>query len=136
MPNRIPNKIQGRADVMPSTLNEEERTVEVVFGTETPVRMWDWDLGDFMEIMSFDESHIRWDRFDNGAPVLDNHQRYNGTKGVLGVIDSYRVEDGKGIAVLRFSKREDVEPTCLCRKVYICHFNNRFRVSYCRVKTS
>lgn len=108
--NKIPNNIQGRAMVQPSTLNEEERTVEVVFGTDAPVRMYDWEIGEFMEIMSFDEGHIRWDRFENGAPVLDNHNRYNGTKGVLGKVENYRVEDGKGIATLRFSKREEVEP--------------------------
>lgn len=96
--------------VQPSTLNEDNRTVEVVFGTDTPVRMYNWDIGEFMEIMSFEDGHVRWNRFDSGAPVLDNHNRYNGARGVLGKVENYRVEGGKGIATLRFSKREDVEP--------------------------
>ena len=62
----IPNQIQGRAMVQPSTLNEENRTVEVIFGTDTPVRMYNWDIGEFMEIMSFEDGHVRWNRFDNG----------------------------------------------------------------------
>lgn len=106
----IPNQIQGRAMVQPSTLNEENRTVEVIFGTDTPVRMYNWDIGEFMEIMSFEDGHVRWNRFDNGAPVLDNHNRYKGARGVLGKVENYRTENGKGIATLRFSKRDDVEP--------------------------
>lgn len=106
----IPNQIQGRAMVQPKTLNEDDRTVEVIFGTDTPVRMWNWDIGEFMEIMSFEDGHVRWNRFDNGAPVLDNHNRYNGARGVLGKVENYRTENGQGIATLRFSKREDVEP--------------------------
>jgi len=102
-------ELQARAAFVPSTVNEEERTVEVVFGTDTPVRMYDWDMGEFMEIMDFSEGSVRWDRFDNGAPLLDNHNRYEGAKGVLGKVDEYRTEDGKGIAKLRFSNREDVK---------------------------
>jgi len=101
-------ELQARAAFVPSTLNDETRTVEVVFGTDTPVRMYDWDMGEFMEIMDFSEGSVRWTRFDNGAPVLDNHDRYSGAKGVLGKVESYRTEDGKGVATLRFSNREDV----------------------------
>jgi hypothetical protein len=108
MKERKVGELRARAEFSPSTINEEERTVEVVFGTDSPVRMFDWDIGEFMEVMSFDEGHVRWNRFDNGAPVLDNHNRYSGAKGVLGKVESYRTENGKGIANLRFSKREDV----------------------------
>jgi len=102
-------KLNARAAFVPSTLNDEQRTVEVIFGTDTPVRMYDWDMGEFMEIMDFSEGSVRWDRFKNGAPVLDNHNRYEGAKGTLGVVESYRTEDGKGIATLRFSARDEVK---------------------------
>lgn len=100
-----------RAAFDPQTLNIESRTVEVVFATETPVRMWNWQIGEFDEILSMDPANVRMDRLKNGIPLLDNHRRYEGTKGVLGVVESATFSNGEGRATVRFSKREDVEST-------------------------
>ena len=107
-----PNKIQSmktRAAFAPSTLVEEDRTVEVIFGTDAEVRMSDWEIGQYMESMSFEEGHVRWERLNSGAPLLDNHNGYKGTRGVLGVIERAWGEGGVGKAVIRFSKQEDGE---------------------------
>jgi len=107
-----PNKIQSmktRAAFAPSTLVEEDRTVEVIFGTDAEVRMSDWEIGQYMESMSFEEGHVRWERLNSGAPLLDNHDSYKGTRGVLGVIERAWGEGGVGKAVIRFSKQEDGE---------------------------
>ena len=98
-----------RAAFSPDTVIEDKRTVDVVFGTDTPVRMWNWDIGDFMEEMSFDAGHVRFERLNGGAPLLDNHDSYKGTKGVLGVVERAWSEGGKGYATVRFSKQEDGE---------------------------
>lgn len=99
--------LSTRAAMMPSTVNEENMTVDVVFGTDAPVRMWNWDIGDFMESMSFDEGHIRWARLQNGAPLLDNHSSHKGTSDVIGVVERAWAEGGKGYATIRFDKGED-----------------------------
>lgn len=97
--------LHTRADVSKSSINLERRTVEVVFGTDTPVQMYDWDLGRYMEVLSFDPAHVRLDRANAGSPVLDMHDRYE----QIGVIENARIENGKGIATLRFSKNKDAE---------------------------
>ena len=102
-----------RADVQPATLNEEKRTVEVVFATDTPVltsgRVSNWEP--FKEVLSFDNAHVRMDRLNNGAPVLDNHDRYGGVRTVLGVVENPTIDPvtRTGKATLRFSKRSEVE---------------------------
>ena len=99
--------LSTRAGMVPSKANEENMTVDVVFGTDAPVRMWNWDIGDFMESMSFDEGHIRWARLQNGAPLLDNHSSHKGTSDVIGVVERAWAEGGKGYATIRFDKGED-----------------------------
>ncbi len=101
--------MKTRAAFAPSTLVEEDRTVEVIFGTDAEVRMSDWEIGQYMESMSFEEGHVRWERLNSGAPLLDNHNGYKGTRGVLGVIERAWGEGGVGKAIIRFSKQEDGE---------------------------
>lgn len=105
------NPISRRALFDPQTLNEDKRTVDVVFATNTPTRMWSWNVGEFEETLSMDPAHIRTARLDSGAPVLDNHNRWSGTKGVLGVVEGYSFSNGEARATLRFSDREEVQGT-------------------------
>lgn len=102
--------MQTRAMFDPATLNAEQRTVEVTFATDTPVRMSSWMDGPYDEILSFDPGHVRWDRINSGAPLLDNHDKWRGVGGVLGIVERAWTDDNKkGRAIVRFSKREDVE---------------------------
>lgn len=106
--------IYGRALFDSKTLNKEARTVEVVFATETPVRQaaYSWDGVEYYdEILSMQAAHVRMQRLENGAPLLDNHNRWEGTKAVLGVVEKAWLSGTEGRAVVRFSKRDDVEPT-------------------------
>lgn len=108
-PTRQIEDLSIRASFAPKTLDKEKRTIDVVFATDTPCRMFSWEDGAIEEILSFEPGHVRLDRLNGGAPVLDNHSRYEGTRAVLGVVENARIEGGKGVATLRFSKREDVE---------------------------
>lgn len=103
-----------RARVEADSVNVAERTINVVFATDTPVLTWDYQIGDYYEVLSFDASHMRLDRINSSAPVLDSHQRWDGVKSGLGVVvpGSVKVDSIKreATATLRFSKREDVEP--------------------------
>ena len=99
------------AQFVPTSLNDENRTIDVVFATETPVRTYSWEDGAVNEVLSMDATNIRWDRINGGAPVLDNHDRSKGTRGQLGTIENARIENGTAVATLRFSKRADVTDT-------------------------
>src|SRR5579864_2168364 len=78
-----------------STINEKDRTVEVSFSSETPVRNW---FGN--EILSHDPKNVRMGRFKSGtAPLLFNHN----PNSHIGVIDRASIDDDKvGRAKVRF----------------------------------
>lgn len=101
--------IYGRALFDSATINKEARTVDVVFATDTPVRMYGWD-GPFDEILSMKPEHVRMERINSGAPLLNNHIRYEGVLGVLGVVENATLKGKEARATVRFSKRADVEP--------------------------
>lgn len=99
------------ARFMDNTYNKENRTIEVVFATEQPVKRYDWWEGKhYNEILDFNPKSVRLGRLENGAPLLNNHKMYGDLKDVLGVVEDVRIEGKKGIATVRFSEREDVEP--------------------------
>lgn len=101
-----------RAEVMPSTLNDENRSVQVVFATATPVRRFDWNnWREFEEILSMDPKHIRMGRADNGLPVFDNHSHYSGQRGQIGIAEeiSFDVKSEEGSSTIRFSKKDLAE---------------------------
>lgn len=98
-----------RAMFQPSTIDEDARTIEVVFATETPVARWTWDDGEVKEVLECASGAVRMERLDNGAPFLNSHSRYR-INDVLGVVESAQVVNGEARATVRFSKRKDVEP--------------------------
>lgn len=98
-----------RAAIEPTTLDEKARTVDVVWSTGAAVRRFDWWREVYFdEVLSMDARHVRLERLNQGAPTLDSHSRYGGVSAVIGVVESARLEGGKGVAKLRFSEREDV----------------------------
>ena len=105
--------IVTRADNYVTSVNEEARTIDVVFATEHPVRRYDWrNDREFMEVLSFNPSHVDMGRMEKGvAPVLDNHDSWNGARGAIGVVDSASLEESQGLATLRFAKTKDVDNT-------------------------
>lgn len=98
---------------LPKTMDEEKRTVELVFTTSKPVRMIGWTekgLEEFKETLSMDPEHVDLDRMKKGAPLLNSHNRYGGLKEQLGVVEDTWTEGDKLHGRVRFSRREDVEP--------------------------
>lgn len=101
------------ASVQKSSIDVEKRTAELTFTTDAPAQMarWKgWDIEYFMEVLSMDKKHVRLDRLKKGGPLLNSHQRFNGLSDQIGVVEDARLEETKGIATVRFSKREDVQP--------------------------
>jgi len=98
----------------PMTVNEKDRTVDVTFATETPVMDRDWNIsprqdGYFNEILSCDPKHIRMERMQSGAPVLDTHNKWS-LSAILGVVERCDVSNNRCDATIRFSDRAEVEP--------------------------
>lgn len=81
-------------------VNAEARTAELSFSSESPVERW---YG--REILSHQPGACRLGRLQSGAPLLVNHD----PEDHVGVIDSARIENGVGRAVVRFSRTEDGE---------------------------
>lgn len=82
------------------TVDEEARTVELSFSSEYPVERW---FG--MEILSHRSGAVRMTRFESNASALVNHDWDD----LVGVIESARIENGKGKAVVRFGTSERAE---------------------------
>lgn len=105
-----PFGLQMRAAFSPGTINTEDRTVEVIFGSDKPVRMFTWEYGVINEELSFDKAHVRMGRLNGGAPVLDNHDAYGSVLDtVVGVVEKAWLDGKKGYASIRFAKNEKAQ---------------------------
>ncbi len=100
-------KLSTRAIFQPETLNEEKRTVDVVFSTGAPVRRSTFFGQTFIEELEITPKSVKLDRFKNGAPVLKDHK--NSIDSIVGVVESARVVKNELIGTVRFSKRQEAE---------------------------
>ena len=101
-----------RADVRPDSIDEDARTVEVVFSTGAGVMRHDWRSDTkYIETLSLKPSAVRLERLNSGAPFLNTHSNVD-LGSVLGVVEpgTAKVTGTRGLATIRFSRREDVEP--------------------------
>lgn len=109
----------GKGDLearfMPKTLDKEARTVEVVFSTGARVRRFSFWEGSYEEELSLKRSHVRLERLNAGAAVLNNHSAYS-LRDVIGVVEKASIRknektgENEALATLRLSGREDVAP--------------------------
>jgi len=109
MPGIVRRKLEEnhvRAIVDVATFNEKDRTVEVVFATEAEVVRYGWD-GKYIEVLDCNETSVRLERLNSGAPVLDNHSAYS-LKNQIGVVVRAWVSANECRALLRFSDRDDI----------------------------
>lgn len=97
----VTREMSIRAD----TVNEEARTVDVIWSTGAPVRRRDWWSGTtFIETLNLEPAAVRLDRLNSGgAPVLPNHDAWD-VDDQLGVVvaGSARVDGAEATATLRF----------------------------------
>jgi hypothetical protein len=101
-----------RAAVMPASIDEEARTVELVWSTGADVQRSEWWSGKrFIERLSLKAEHIRLDRLNGGAPLLDAHMSWSVRDQIGAVVpDTAKITRKEGRAIVRFSSRDDVEP--------------------------
>jgi hypothetical protein len=99
------------AALVPSSLDVTGRTIDVVWTTGAQVRRHGfWDDEPWLEELSLAPGAVDLARLNAGASVLDSHRAYAGLRAVLGAVEpgSARIEDGRGLARLRFSQRAEV----------------------------
>lgn len=93
-----------------ATVNVEQRTVEVVWSTGAKVRRFDFNAWRYYdESLSMLPEHCQLGRLNGGAAVLNTHQQWD-LEDQIGVVEKAWLDNGEGRAILRFSKRDDVEP--------------------------
>ena len=97
-----------RAAVRPGSVDVDARTVELTWTTGAKGRRWSWDVGSYMEELEVSDAAVRLDRLNNGAPFLNAHNSYD-LDDVIGVVEKAWIDGSEGRALVRFSKRDDVE---------------------------
>jgi len=102
--------LRRAAEFTPDSADDENRTVEVVWSTGARVRRAPFFGEAYDEELSLDPAHVRLDRLNAGAPFLRVHETWD-LDGVIGSVapGSARVEQGRGLATIRLSEREDVD---------------------------
>lgn len=128
--------LRRAADLVLASFDEADRSVELVWSTGARVRRQPLFGEPFDEELSLDPAHVRLERLNGGAPLLKVHDM--GTlDAVIGSVvpGSARIENGRGIARVRFSDRAEVEPILAdiraghLRAVSIGYQVHRFEVS-------
>jgi hypothetical protein len=98
--------LSTRADIVPSSIDDKARTVDVVWTTGAPVLRHSWFDGSFYEELSLDPKHVRMERFESGrAPTLIAHDSWDPDSHV-GVILSAKLERNQGTATVRFAEND------------------------------
>ena len=100
------------ASVRPSTWNEEDRSVDLIWTTGAAVNRFDWyDGGYYSETLSTEADAIRTDRLNSIGPVLVDH--IGRTPALAGSVvpGSVRIEKGQGIARIRLAGTSDMADT-------------------------
>lgn len=98
----------GASDAMktvPSTANDDERTIDVVWYAGASVPRVNYKTGDPYKLR-LDMLAAKLDRLNAGAPVFDGHQSYGGTQAQMGVVRKAWAEGSKGVATLQFKKSD------------------------------
>jgi len=91
-----------RAGVVPGSLNDEQRTVDVTWTTGARVKRSSWFDGPWYEELSTDPAQVRMGRLQSGrAPVLLQHNSYDPVAH-QGVVTRASLSNGQGTATLRF----------------------------------
>ena len=126
--------LSTRAAMQPSSFDEANQTVELLWSTGAQVRRFDWAEGPFIEELSMDPESVDLTRLNGGAPLLDTHDCYE-LDSVIGVVERAWIEGGQGHAVVRFSSRDEVQPIVadvkagIIRNVSVGYFVSEYEIS-------
>jgi len=89
--------LQRSFNINQKAIDEESRTVELSFSSEEPYTRW---FG--VEVLDHREGSIRLGRLNDGGAFLADHD----PEKQIGVVEKAWIENGKGKALVRFSKSQ------------------------------
>lgn len=102
-------EMRTRAAPINGTANAEERTVEIAFASEAPVKRFSWDEGFYLEVLSINKNAIDTSRMDTMS-LLDTHDQYSLESRLGSVVPgSFRIEAGKALCRVKFSRNPKAE---------------------------
>jgi len=103
--------LRRAGELAPHTFDPAARTIEVVWSTGARVLRQRWFDAPYDEELSLDPAHVRLERLNAGAPFLKVHET-DKLEAIIGSVvpGSARIEQGRGLALIRFSERAEVEP--------------------------
>jgi hypothetical protein len=98
------------AQLVPSTFNESDNSVEIVWTVGARVRRYDWwEERYYEEELVVTEEAVDMTRFESGAiQILDNHRSYGGVGAILGIATRGWIAGNEGRASVRLSEREEL----------------------------
>lgn len=92
------------------TANTESRTIDVQWYSGATVERYDYRSGKgYFLRFEMTEQACDLSRLNKGANLLNSHFQWD-LNSILGVVEKAWLQDGKGMATVRFSTRPDVEP--------------------------
>lgn len=91
-----------------SIKDENERIIEVSFSSEMPVVRGGMFEDEWVEILGHKNNEVDLSRLNSKAPALYNHNRFN-MDNRIGVVEKAWLDDGRGKAILKISKRKEVD---------------------------
>jgi len=90
-----------------AVISEDERLVRISFSSEKPVLRADWFEKPWVEVLGHNDGEMNTARLDAGATLHYNHSRSREDR--IGVVESATLKNGRGEAIVRFSKNERVD---------------------------
>lgn len=103
--------VQVRAATLePSTFNEADNTVEVVWTQGATVRRYDWwNDRPYDEALDVTPEAVDMSRFEAGTvQVLDSHSAWGSVDAILGIAQRGWIDGGEGRAIVRLSQRPEL----------------------------
>lgn len=103
-------KLRAQAAIAPGTLNEDARTVEAIFYSGAAVQRYPIFDDPYELSFSMEPKAVRLDRFNSGAPLVDNHNDHLPlSQAVIGVVEkAWLAEDGGHAVVKIAADRPDI----------------------------
>ena len=110
----------------PASLDEENRSVEVVGATEAPVDVFDYERWEIVpEVLLMSGCEMPGNR---QVPLLDTHNRFGGVGSVLGSYRDMKTEGDQLVGRVHFSTVEEAEgPFVKMREGHLTDFSAGYR---------
>lgn len=99
--------LRVKTNIKPETINETERTVEVIFSTGARGRRDSW-FGSYYEELEVSNESVNLERLNSGAPLLIDHDSAS-VENQVGIVERAWIDGNVCKALVRFARDEKSE---------------------------